>query len=82
MKNLVLLLVVLVSILVLQSCTPSRQQLVWSDEFEYTGTPDSTKWDYDLGDGCPNVCGWGNNEWEYYTRDLKNVRVEIRYAGN
>lgn len=50
--------------------------LVWSDEFNYSGAPDSTKWGYDLGDGCPNVCGWGNNELEYYTSDSKNVRVE------
>jgi beta-glucanase (GH16 family) len=41
-----------------------------------SGTPDSTKWNYDLGDGCPNNCGYGNNEAQYYTNDLKNVRVE------
>lgn len=51
-------------------------KLVWSDEFDYTGLPDSTRWGYDLGDGCPNVCGWGNNELQYYTRDRKNARVE------
>ncbi|MBX2895953.1 MAG: glycoside hydrolase family 16 protein [Cyclobacteriaceae bacterium] len=49
---------------------------VWSDEFVYTGKPDTTKWNYDLGDGCPHVCGWGNNEAQYYTSDSKNVRVE------
>jgi len=50
--------------------------MAWSDEFEYTGQPDESKWDYDLGDGCPNVCGWGNNELEYYTKEPANVRVE------
>lgn len=35
------------------------QKLVWSDEFNGVGLPDSTKWSYDIGDGCPNVCGWG-----------------------
>jgi len=49
---------------------------IWSDEFNYQGAPDSTKWSYDLGDGCPNVCGWGNNELEYYTNRLVNSRVE------
>ncbi len=46
--------------------------LVWSDEFNYTGLPDSTKWDYDVGGD-----GWGNNELQYYTfkRD-SNARVE------
>ncbi|MDX1585290.1 MAG: glycoside hydrolase family 16 protein [Balneolaceae bacterium] len=52
-------------------------ELVWSDEFDYSGLPDSSKWTYDVGDGCPDVCGWGNNERQYYTEDrLKNARVE------
>lgn len=52
------------------------QKLVWSDEFDNAGTPDTTKWSYDMGDGCPNVCGWGNNEAQHYTNDTKNARVE------
>lgn len=52
------------------------KKLVWADEFDYSGAPDSAKWDYDLGDGCPDVCGWGNDELEYYTKDPDNVRVE------
>lgn len=63
-------------IILFWSCTNKQNNLVWSDEFDYTGKPDSTKWDYDLGDGCPNICGWGNNESQYYTQDSKNVRVE------
>lgn len=52
--------------------------LIWSDEFEYTGLPDSTKWGYDVGDGCSiDLCNWGNNEMQYYTyRDTDNARVE------
>lgn len=34
------------------------------------------RWNYDLGDGCPRVCGWGNNEAQFYTRDARNARVE------
>ncbi len=45
--------------------------LVWHDEFNYTGKPDPNKWDYDIGDN-----GWGNNELQYYTDDSVNVRVE------
>lgn len=67
----------MVVLIVIVSCEQtSTKSLVWSDEFEYSGSPDSTKWNYDLADGCPNVCGWGNNEAQYYTKDLKNVRVE------
>ncbi|MFA5326349.1 MAG: family 16 glycosylhydrolase [Prolixibacteraceae bacterium] len=38
--------------------------LVWSDEFNYTGLPDSAKWNYDTRG---NSYGWGNNEAEWYT---------------
>lgn len=44
---------------------------MWSDEFNYTGLPDSTKWGYDVGGN-----GWGNNELEYYTNaDTNNAVV-------
>jgi beta-glucanase (GH16 family) len=55
----------------------SGRRLVWSDEFDYRGLPDSTKWSYDAGDGCPNLCGWGNQELQFYTeRRAENARVE------
>ena len=55
----------------------AQWQLVWFDEFDYEGLPDPEKWNYDVGDGCPKLCGWGNNELQYYTKDsLKNARVE------
>ncbi len=53
------------------------KKLVWSDEFDKPGLADTTKWSYDVGDGCPNICGWGNNELQYYTNaNLENARVE------
>lgn len=52
-------------------------KLVWSDEFNYQGLPDSSKWSYDRGNGCPAICGWGNNELQYYTWNRpENARVE------
>lgn len=44
-------------------------KLVWSDEFNYTGKPDATKWTYDYG-------FIANQEKQYYTDSLKNARVE------
>ena len=73
MKNLLLTLVI--SAILPQCKSEEERKLVWSDEFNNPGQPDSSRWNYDLGDGCPNVCGWGNNELEYYTKDSKNVRV-------
>jgi len=52
-----------------------ERRLVWSDEFDRAGVPDSSKWDYDIGDGCPDNCGWGNNELQFYTNDPDNARV-------
>lgn len=46
--------------------------LVWSDEFNTPGLPDSSKWSYDVGGD-----GWGNNELQYYTnRRTENSRIE------
>jgi len=58
-----------------KSADTSPWQLVWSDEFGYTGLPDSTKWNYDVGGH-----GWGNNELQFYTKQrLENARVEKGY---
>ncbi len=53
------------------SLAQKEWKLVWSDEFNYTGLPDSTKWNYDTGGH-----GWGNNELQFYTtRRIQNARV-------
>ena len=51
----------------------SELELVWSDEFDAT-TLNLDNWTYELGDGCPNLCGWGNNELQEYTDN--NHRLE------
>jgi len=55
-----------------------RGTLLFSDEFDGT-TLDVAKWNYDLGNGCPSLCGWGNNEKEYYTNSTQNVNVTGGY---
>ena len=55
---------------------PDPSKLIWSDEFNVDGAPDSDKWDYDLGDGCNiGLCNWGNGEVAYYTKSPSNVVV-------
>jgi beta-glucanase (GH16 family) len=57
--------------------TAKAEILVWSDEFETGPDLDTSVWSYDLGDGCAaGICGWGNNEFQLYTDDPANVRVE------
>jgi beta-glucanase (GH16 family) len=48
----------------------TKWELVWSDEFDYTGLPDATKWGYEVG-------FVRNRELQYYTEARQeNARVE------
>lgn len=55
---------------------PGKQyHLVWADEFDGTEL-DMNKWNIQAGDGCDiSLCGWGNNELEWYTGDPENLLV-------
>ncbi|MBY0536927.1 MAG: glycoside hydrolase family 16 protein [Chitinophagaceae bacterium] len=71
-----LLAPVFLTLLLTQSGPGQAQEkswkLIWADEFNYTGLPDSTKWNYDVGGN-----GWGNNEKQYYTKArLDNASVD------
>ena len=46
--------------------------LTWGEEFN-TNSLDPASWSYESGDGCPNLCGWGNNELQYYTNTSNNL---------
>lgn len=49
-------------------------ELVWSDEF-YGSSLNLADWEYMIGDGCSyGVCGWGNNELQYYRAE--NISVQ------
>lgn len=47
-------------------------QLVFSDEFDGSEL-DQSKWNIVEGDGCPDLCGFGNNELQAYSAD--NIEV-------
>ena len=68
-----------IPLIVLLSCKDTRKlekpapgwKLVWADEFNYNGLPDSSKWSYNVGGN-----GYGNNELQYYTKaDTANAVV-------
>jgi len=68
MKSLLLLFAAL--ILTATDVRGDPWEIVWSDEFDYEGLPDKTKWNYEEG-------FVRNEESQYYTRDrLENARVE------
>ncbi|MEL7006141.1 MAG: glycoside hydrolase family 16 protein, partial [Bacteroidota bacterium] len=50
--------------------------LVFSEEFDVDGAPDPSIWNIQIGDGCPDLCGWGNNESQYYTDRSENLIIE------
>lgn len=50
-------------------------KLVWADEFNGTALL-TNDWTWETGDGCPALCGWGNNELEYYTAPPDNVSFQ------
>jgi beta-glucanase (GH16 family) len=55
-----------------QKTAGKEWKLVWSDEFNGTGLPDTSKWTFDIGNW-----GWGNNELQYYTVNRQeNARQE------
>jgi beta-glucanase (GH16 family) len=74
----------LLVVLLLASCSsegddpvpvdPDQEQLndtlVWFDEFNDNGSPNSSKWTYDIGNN-----GWGNNEVQFYTDRTQNAVI-------
>lgn len=52
---------------------PKKGKLIWEENFNGTKL-DEKVWNFELGNGCPNVCGWGNNEREFYTKDNHVVK--------
>lgn len=50
----------------LASCSYNTPELIWEDNFDHDEL-NVDYWNYELGDGCPDLCGWGNNEPQIYT---------------
>lgn len=68
------------SMFVIMGCSSDEKQtvttmnnLVFQDEFNEDGEPNSANWSYNIGTGSN---GWGNNELQYYTDRPENVVVE------
>lgn len=66
MKKICVVIILLLSLVQMRA---QNWQLVWSDEFNYSGLPDTTKWGNDVG-------YIANNELQYYTKKrIENSRV-------
>lgn len=49
-----------------------ERTLVWEDNFDGDALL-SENWNIVSGDGCPNLCGWGNNEKQIY--EAGNIKI-------
>lgn len=61
----------ILTFLFLSVCVPilaqsTTRKLVWEESFNGKKLNDKV-WNFETGDGCPNLCGWGNNERQNYT---------------
>ena len=66
---------ILIFLLIDKGLKPSVNSILFTDDFENTFL-DLNHWNYDLGDGCPELCGWGNNEFQIYTKENVFIRDE------
>lgn len=66
-------LLIVLSIFTLLNCFSQERKLVWEEQFDGNKL-DTSAWNFELGSGCPENCGWGNKERQFYTK--VNHRLE------
>lgn len=54
------------------SCQDSKKVL-FEENFDDESL-NMSNWNYQLGNGCPEICGWGNNERQFYTKENVSLR--------
>lgn len=64
-------IVIIVASLLLFSC--SNEKLIWEENFDGASLNESI-WNFELGNGCPDLCGWGNNEVQLYTKTNHSIK--------
>ena len=66
-------------VFIVVSCTSVKPKenpinLVWEDNFKGSSL-DTNFWNIYIGNGCPELCGFGNHELQYYTNGSSNLKV-------
>lgn len=51
----------------------AQEKVIFQEDFNGDSL-DMSVWNYEEGDGCPNLCGWGNNERQIYDRRYVEVK--------
>ncbi len=65
--------VVIISLLTILSCKKEKESIVFFEDFDQEQL-NLSNWNFELGNGCPNLCGWGNNERQVYTKE--NLKLQ------
>lgn len=71
MKQFIIIFIVVCGITF--SASSQNKKLIWEETF-VGDSLNMENWSYELGDGCPNLCGWGNNERQIYHKDYVEVK--------
>ena len=66
-------LLLICSFLFLSNIKAQDRIIIWEENFDGSELDEST-WNFELGDGCPDICGWGNNERQIYTKTNHQVK--------
>ena len=51
----------------------TKRKLVWEENFNGKKLNEKL-WNFEIGDGCPEICGWGNNEKQIYTTNNHQLK--------
>ncbi len=79
------LIIYFLCLLNILACSNS-DPLLWSEEFDKEQL-NLENWNFELGDGCPDLCGWGNNEPQIYTKENHEIKdgrlyITVKKEGN
>ena len=53
----------------------SKSNLIWEENFENEFL-DTNHWNIYSGNGCPELCGFGNHELQYYENDFNTINIK------
>ncbi|AOR26131.1 glycoside hydrolase, GH16 family [Formosa sp. Hel3_A1_48] len=72
---LIRILIILSFALIQKTSDNPGKRIIYNEDFDQSFL-DLDYWNYELGDGCPELCGWGNKEYQHYTKENVFVRDE------
>lgn len=65
-------------LLICVSSYAQDRELIWEENFNGNDL-DMASWNFETGDGCPHLCGWGNNERQVYTKKNHWIKDGLLY---